>query len=227
MTGRGRGTTFSSINTDALGIKPNLIEPGSYLDPPLNYPTLTTRPRLPLKLPEHDYMLVVMKDFVIQIRDSQFAISSNDNRSENKGILVGKYSDNLQKNKVEKTFVGIDWKRYPNELAPSTIKSKSSKRSNTSKINSKVKYRKVDRSVDPDQVLERLEKYEEGNESEEKSNIDSDKEDDVASNQNNFEEEEFIDMELDEGTDYANNYFDNGENYLDEDDDNFDEGGIF
>ena len=36
-----------------------------------------------------------------------------------------------------------------------------------------------------------------------------------------------VDEELDEGTDYANNYFDNGEGYLDEDDDGMDEGGIY
>ena len=36
-----------------------------------------------------------------------------------------------------------------------------------------------------------------------------------------------MDEELDDGTDYANNYFDNGENYLDDDDDNIDEGGIY
>ena len=35
------------------------------------------------------------------------------------------------------------------------------------------------------------------------------------------------DEELDEGTDYANNFFDNGENYLDDDEDNLDEGGIY
>ena len=37
-----------------------------------------------------------MKDFVNQMRDSQFAISPNDNRYVNKGVLVGRYSDNLQ-----------------------------------------------------------------------------------------------------------------------------------
>ena len=35
------------------------------------------------------------------------------------------------------------------------------------------------------------------------------------------------DEEMDDGTDYANNFFDNGEGYLDEDDDNLDEGGIY
>jgi DNA-directed RNA polymerase III subunit RPC7 len=36
-----------------------------------------------------------------------------------------------------------------------------------------------------------------------------------------------MDEELDEGTDYANNYFDNGEDYIDNDDDGLDEGGIY
>ena len=35
------------------------------------------------------------------------------------------------------------------------------------------------------------------------------------------------DEEMDGGTDYANNYFDNGEEYLDDEDDNLDEGGIY
>jgi len=39
-------------------------------------------------------------------------------------------------------------------------------------------------------------------------------------------EPELEDEEMDEGTDYANNYFDNGENYED-DEDNMDEGPIY
>ena len=139
----------------------------------------------------------------------------------------------ILQDKVQKPLVGIDWKRYPKELAPSSKKSKSSKRSNAAKVNLNVKRRKANTSVDPDQLLEKLEKNEvqekdeDGNEGEEKSNAGSDKEDDEASNKDDFDEEEVMDEELDEGTDYANNYFDNGENYLDEDDDNMDEGGIF
>ena len=53
------------------------------------------------------------------------------------------------------------------------------------------------------------------------------KDEDETSNKDDIEEDEVMDEELDEGTDYANNYFDNGENYLDDEDDNLDEGGIF
>jgi len=41
------------------------------------------------------------------------------------------------------------------------------------------------------------------------------------------EEEEEVDEELDEGTDYMANYFDNGEDYLDEEDDALDDGAVF
>ena len=39
--------------------------------------------------------------------------------------------------------------------------------------------------------------------------------------------EEIDDEEMDDETDYARDYFDNGEGYLDEEDDNLDEGGIY
>ena len=93
MAGRGRGRgAFSSLNTDALGIKPNQLDLGSN-DPPPVYPPLGTRPQVPLKLPEHDYMLAVMKDFVNHMRDSQFAVSSDKNKNVGAGVNVGRFSD--------------------------------------------------------------------------------------------------------------------------------------
>ncbi len=44
--------------------------------------------------------------------------------------------------------------------------------------------------------------------------------------EDNEEVEEFDDEELDDGTDYNTNYFDNGERFLDEDDD-LDEGPCY
>lgn len=40
-------------------------------------------------------------------------------------------------------------------------------------------------------------------------------------------QEEDIDEEMDLGTDYMNNYFDNGETYLDDDDENLEDGPIY
>ena len=105
MAGRGRGRgQFSSLNTEALGIKPNEFnrqEPTSK-DPPPIYPPLGNNAKQwkPLKLPEHDYMLAVMKDYVNQMRDSQFAISRNENHSANTNVIVGRYSDSIQVSKI-------------------------------------------------------------------------------------------------------------------------------
>ena len=142
------------------------------------------------------------------------------------------YASNFQVNKTQKSLTGIDWKRYPKELAPSSITKKSkSKRSNQVKVNVSTKRRKA--TSDPDKLLDKLEK----NEEEDKNNKDQDDDDDEKSNRGSdkededdreeIEDDDNVDEELDEGTDYANNYFDNGENYLDDEDDNLDEGGIF
>jgi len=229
MAGRGRGRgQFSSLNTEALGIKPNEFgrQAESSKDPPPIYPPLGQKQLKPLKLPEHDYMLAVMKDYVNQMRDSQFAISRDEKQSADTNVIVGRYSDSIQ-GKVQRPLTGIDWKRYPKELAPSKIKK--SKRTSTAKVKTDVKRRKL---TDTANILDKLEKNEENEDKDqdddETSNPGgSDKDEDETSNKDDIEEDEVMDEELDEGTDYANNYFDNGENYLDDEDDNLDEGGIF
>ena len=101
MAGRGRGRgQFSGLNTEALGIKPNEFgrQAESSKDPPPIYPPLgNIKPMEPLKLPEHDYMLAVMKDYVNQMRDSQFAISRDEKQSaDTNQVIVGRYSDSIQ-----------------------------------------------------------------------------------------------------------------------------------
>lgn len=244
--GRGRGGQFSAIS-DGLGLARGGPELGANtaVEPPPIYPKLHCKPRYPLMLPEHDYMLAVMKDFTTHMRDSQYAISS-DKKSLNQGVVIEKISGKVQvspelilslseviyiyfQGHVQKPLVGIDWKRYPKELMPSSkaakTKRKSSVKPNINKAAKKVKA--------VDDVLDKLEKAETkekaGDDDEDKSNdedSDKDERESVAGN-DDVEDDENMDEELDEGTDYANNYFDNGENYLDDEDDNLDEGGIY
>ena len=131
-------------------------------------------------------------------------------------------------------MIGIDWKRFPRELAPSSETRKTKRKSgNALKPNLAPKKAKV-LTIHPDDVLDKLEQAEkngtnEGEDENEGSDAEgSDKDDDNVENKNeeNLDSDE-IDEELDEGTDYANNFFDNGENYLDDEDDNLDEGGIY
>eukprot|EP00093_Oithona_nana_P001786 01786.XXX_10771_12027_1 [CDS] Oithona nana genome sequencing. len=222
--GRGRGSQFSAIQ-DSLGIGRERVENQSLNDPPPIYPPLSNRPHLPLKGQEHEYMLAVMKDFVNQMRDSQFALQKPSVKTiENKGIQIGRLNDKVE-NMTQKPLTGIDWKRYPKELAP-----RSSKAQKRSKIQPKLKASK--KSIKTEDLLKKLEEAEKSDKVNEKDDDDKSEEEDneekdEEKEEDNEEEEMIIDEEMDDGTDYANNYFDNGEEYLDADEDNLDEGGIY
>jgi len=221
--GRGRGSQFSAIQ-DSLGIGRERVENQSLNDPPPIYPPLSNRPHLPLKGQEHEYMLAVMKDFVNQMRDSQFALQKpNVKTIENKGIQIGRLNDKVE-NMTQKPLTGIDWKRYPKELAP-----RSSKAQKRSKVQPKLKAKKSIKTEDLLKKLEEAEKTDTVNEKDEddKSEEEDNEEKDEEKDEDNEEEDMIIDEEMDDGTDYANNYFDNGEEYLDADEDNLDEGGIY
>ncbi len=181
-------------------------------------------------------MLAVMKEFVNHVKCSSFslhAVNAKSEKQESKSVIVARYSDRL-KEQVQKPLTGVDWSRFPKELAPSTARSPK-KRSRASASKS-VKPKLVKRN--PDELLDKLEKKEsakgganddeeEGGDNENKENSDVEDEEEVRKEGDEIEDADEMDEELDEGTDYANNYFDNGENYIDDEDDNLDEGGIF
>lgn len=79
--------------------------------------------------------------------------------------------------------------------------------------------------------LDELEKKEEqqsdteGGDEEEGKEDEEEKEDGEEAAVDDMEDD--LDEEMDEGTDYINSYFDNGESYLDEEDDNLDDGPIY
>merc|ERR1712018_336740 len=94
------------------------------------------------------------------MRDSQFAISRDEKQSADTNVIVGRYSDSIQ-GKVQRPLTGIDWKRYPKELAPSKIKK--SKRTSTAKVRTDVKRKKLTDTA----ILDKLEKNEENEEKDE------------------------------------------------------------
>ena len=130
-------------------------------------------------------------------------------------------------NIVSKPLTGIDWKRYPKELCPSTSDKKSTKRQkSTPKPRVPTKKSKVENPDDLLDKLEKAEKNDKGNEGSDAEGSDNDDDDNESTKNEEIEEDE-PDEEMDDGTDYANNYFDNGDGYLDEEEDNIDEGGIY
>jgi len=192
-----------TFNTELLGVgRGQNLEPtpSSALEPPPLFPPLPARPKLPLNKAEHAYLISTHKAFVNRMVDSQFHISGGGQK------------------------LDLDWSRFPSELSAKPAKKRKSHGSRPP--SSKVARSHGDLSKHLDK-LEQSEKSGGGASKEEagkKEGDDSDKEDEEGSD--NAEDEE-ADEEMDEDGDYARDYFDNGEGYLDDDEDNLDEGGIY
>ena len=198
--GRGRGTGLS-FNAEALGFGRGDALPNAMMAPPPMFPPLINQPVKLVEDNEQEYILTVGKQLRNSFRGSQY--------------FLGGKGDPLPQ-------LDLRWDRLPSELKPGGLKKKSKKN---------VKPNLVKKTkVDLEKKLDELGKLEEkkGDDSEEEKDAekgeDSDDEDKKSEAAGSGEDEP--DEEMDGGTDYASNYFDNGEGGDDEDD-NLDEGGIF
>ena len=117
--------------------------------------------------------------------------------------------------------------RFPEELRPGALVKKKVKK--VGKGPNLVKRAKNVDIVGKLGELEEKEKKGDGEGSEEEKEVEDEDDEDGGKKDPPAEEEEAEepDEEMDDETDYANQFFDNGENYLDEEEDNLDEGGIF
>lgn len=154
---------------------------------------------------ELDYLLILKQDLIdhMQLSPSYLKMPHDKNKRPEQEIdkLVAQLPSVKEK---------YDWKLFPSELRPKIMAKRVNKE-------------KVAKSVDVQQRLNQLEKLEENDDGERVV-----KEEDNEEGQDEDVElvEEEQDEEMDDGTDYANNYFDNGEDYEDEDD-NLDDGPIY
>lgn len=222
MGGRGRGRgRGKGMSLEQLGVQKGEVLPDRIVGPPETYPPLEFRPVQPTqeKNLAESYLLVVKKEYREHMQNSQFYIQPGVKRKD-----IERYSDRYQLLASHRGQLSLNWSRFPKELHPtsmSILRKKRKKESEKVKVNVK-KARTKDMNVS--ETLEALEKAEamgtEGNEEDERENADKAEVEDV-------EELEEVDEELDEGTDYFNSYFDNGDNYLDEEDDALEEGGVF
>ena len=189
---------------DILGIKKGEMPSVNVCVPPPLYPLLEFKP-LPLKTgDEEDYMLVVKKQLLLKARDSPFYIKPDVEKQD-----IERYTDKFQQKSNKNEELPIDWSQMPAILRPQKKGVKRKVKSFTPNV-------KVSR-IDVDQTLDAIERSDdvddeggggEGGEGEEGGEV--------------VEDEQEADEEMDEGTDYANNYFDNGEGYLEDDDDDDD-----
>ncbi|XP_032060427.1 DNA-directed RNA polymerase III subunit RPC7-like [Aythya fuligula] len=209
--GRGRGRGQLTFNVEAVGIGKGDALPPPTLQPSPLFPPVEYRP-VPLPGGEElEYMLALKQELRGAMRNLPYFIKPGAPRRD-----IERYSDKYQ---VSNPIDGAidwnpDWRRLPRELK---IRVRRLRKGRTTVLVPKAKQRAALDKEEAIKKLESLEKKEEevtSEEEEEKEEEEEGKEE---------EEEEYDEEEHEEETDYIMSYFDNGEDFGGDSDDNMDE----
>uniref|UniRef100_A0A1A7Z746 Polymerase (RNA) III (DNA directed) polypeptide G like b n=1 Tax=Iconisemion striatum TaxID=60296 RepID=A0A1A7Z746_9TELE len=213
MAGRGRGHRTMSFSVDAVSIRDSL--PPTVHQPTPVFPVMEQKP-LPLTGGEEaEYLMALKQDLRGAMRSLpcflQPAVEQKDVERYSDKYHVSEQTDGL------KDWV-VDWKRFPRELRVQVRKAPVDGALLSSRDNGQQRQKKK-KKVREDVLLklETLEKKEEQESSEEEGETEK-KEDENAEAEEEYDEEEF-----EEETDYIMSYFENGEDFGGDSDDNMDE----
>ncbi|KAK3508509.1 hypothetical protein QTP70_031367, partial [Hemibagrus guttatus] len=212
MSGRGRGRSLFTFNVDSLGFGRGEALPSSAQAPSPLYPPMQFRP-VPLQTGEEvDYMLALKQEFRASSKNLPFHIQPSAPKKD-----VARYSDKYQNGEPKHSEWTPDWSRLPKELCIKVQKLRKAKTKPL--VKSKTKPAAAGKEVI--QKLENLEKKEEENQSEEE---DEEKKKKTGEEEEEPDDaEEYNEEEFEEETDYIMSYFDNGEDFGGDSDDNMDE----
>ncbi|XP_038124110.1 DNA-directed RNA polymerase III subunit RPC7 [Cyprinodon tularosa] len=208
MAGKGRGMAAFTFNIEALGIGRGSM-PEARVGPSPLYPSTDFKP-VPLKVGEdEDYMLALKQE----MRGTMQRLPHNIKLQSNKAD-VEKYSERyLKQSQSEHEGWTPDWNLFPKELMPRVKKPRTKGAKNKKNAKSSGK-----EAADVLSKLDELEKKDDGNaeksDDEEKKTTNEDEEE--------IEEEEYEEEDVEEDNDYIESYFDNGEDFGADSDDNMD-----
>ncbi|CAD5116948.1 DgyrCDS5788 [Dimorphilus gyrociliatus] len=224
--GRGRGGRGVSFNIDQLGFGRGEALPKATLQPPPTFPNVTQVDKILKKLEfdltdsvlylqpltqqvhplqtseEISYIIAVKQNFRNKMRESGYNVLAE------KDKCLKKYSDKYQLG-IQNGSWEPNLKILPSELHPKKKKMRKMVKPNITKL-----------KLDADKKLKELEEFE-------KVNDDDDVEEEEKKNEEGIIEEEEYDEEDLEETDYNMTYFDNGESYGGDDDDDLDEDALY
>lgn len=215
MAGRGRGKPTMSFSMEQLGISKGEILPAPVLQPSVTFPQLDHKP-LPIQLTtEMSYLIELKRDFTEYMKESpnnvQAVIFNEDVER-----FCEDYEEAIAECDKSKYEAYYDWNRMPMELKLS--RKRKSRQQN-------VEGSKKKKDMDIAKKLAELEKNEsiqQPTEEEDKEEGDEDENGEGKEMGERIKDEEEID-EMDDGTDYVNEYFENGDNYYSEDDNDDDQ----
>ncbi|XP_059195606.1 RNA polymerase III subunit GL b [Centropristis striata] len=213
MAGRGgRGRRMMSFSVEAVGINRGESLPPSIHQPTPLFPVMEQKP-LPLTGgEEEEYLLALKQEFRGAMKSLPCFIQPAAAHRD-----VERYSDKYHSSEQTDALTGWtpDAKRFPKELSVSAVR-------RPDRLHSGQKKKKVKEKEEVLLKLETLQKKEEQQSSEEEEEEGEEKkkkqEEEEAEGEEEYDEEEF-----EEETDYVMSYFDNGEEFGGDSDDNMDE----
>lgn len=213
---RGRGRSQFTFSVDALGFGRGDSLPTSTHTPSPLFPPMQFRP-VPLPTGEEvEYMLALKQELRSSSKSLPFHIREARTKKD-----VARYSDKYQNGEPKNNTIewSPDWSRLPKELCIKVRKPRKKL------IGAKPQLqRKPKAAAGKEEVLQKLETLEK----KEQEQHSEEEEEEKKKKQNNEEEEPDLDEdydeeELEDETDYIMSYFDNGEDFGADSDDNMDE----
>ncbi|XP_049433895.1 DNA-directed RNA polymerase III subunit RPC7 [Epinephelus fuscoguttatus] len=210
MAGKGRGVAAFTFNIEALGIGRGSM-PEARVGPSPLFPNTDFKP-VPLKAGEdEDYMLALKQEMRGAMQRRPHNIKPLSNKAE-----VERYTERyLKLRQIEDEDWTPDWNHLPKELMPQTKKPRA-------KPGTKKKAVKISRK-ETEAVLSKLDelaKRDDGNP--EKSDDETEKKKGNEEDEEEIEAEEYDEEDVEEENDYIDSYFDNGEDFAADSDDNMD-----
>lgn len=210
--GKGRGSQLT-FNVESIGLGRGEALPAAILQPPPFYPPLRSKPNFLEEGGIQTDLVETKQSILLSMQNSPYFI-----KPEIKTKDIQRYSDKYKINAYSDTTIGWqpDWRRFPSEL-----KLNVSRRTNLSlKHNKKVK--------NADDVAKRLEKLEKqdaetNDDTKAKDGRESASDEEGAALEDTAQDEEIFEEE----NDYLTSYFDNGDEFMDEEDDEEKEGGAY
>jgi len=197
--GYGRGKSFNPM--DLFGSSRGEALSVPVMQPPPIFPALDCKP-MPMELTaEMSYLVELHRDFIEYMQESPNYVQAVKEKEDIERFCEANENSIAEYSKMEHEST-YDWDRMPSELRPSQKSKQQDKKKTRVDVNQKfIKLEKKEK-------LEQRIKAEDESQGEEEEESRQDKED--------IKEEEEEDEEMDEDNDYTNEYFDTGENYLSE-----------
>uniref|UniRef100_A0A4X2LDT0 DNA-directed RNA polymerase III subunit n=1 Tax=Vombatus ursinus TaxID=29139 RepID=A0A4X2LDT0_VOMUR len=209
---KGRGRASFTFNIEAIGFARGEKLPDVVLKPPPLYPDTDYKP-VPLKAGEaEEYMLALKQEFRATMKRTPYFMDTEEEKQE-----IERYSKRYLKNYKEDDLEWIpDWRRLPREMMPRKKLEWLWPSCYYKLVNESNLYQDLEKKGDEEKSDEETDEKE-GGKGKRKDNDDDD--DDEAAD----EQEEYDEEEQEEENDYINSYFDNGDDFGAESDDNMDE----